>query len=53
MNGTTYHKLSIFCYERKNSVSQWAFQLNSAPATAENWHLKGHIQKVNTSTITR
>jgi len=30
----------------ENTVSQWAFKLNSALATAETWDLKDHMLKV-------
>lgn len=30
----------------ENTVLQWAFKLLSAWATAENWHLEGHVLKV-------
>jgi len=33
--------------KRENNVLQWAFKFNSALATAEMWHLKGHTLKVN------
>lgn len=30
---------------------QWGFKQNSAPATSETWHLKGHTLKVNTTIL--
>lgn len=35
-----------FPSKRDNTVPQWAFKLNSDPPTAENWHLEGHMLKV-------
>lgn len=31
----------------KNTAQQWTFKLNRAPATAETWHVNGHMLKVN------
>jgi len=33
--------------KEKNTVPKWTFKLNSAPAAAENCHLKGCTLKVN------
>jgi hypothetical protein len=33
-------------FEQENIVLQWAFELNSASAAAENWHLKVHMLKI-------
>jgi hypothetical protein len=32
--------------EQENTALQWAFGLNSALVTAENWHFKGCMLKV-------
>jgi hypothetical protein len=36
----------FFSSQKENAVLQWAFKLNSAPATAGMWGLKGHMLKV-------
>jgi hypothetical protein len=33
--------------EWENGVLQWGFKLNSTPATADTWKLKGYMLKVN------
>jgi len=33
--------------ESESIAPQWAFKWNGALATAEAWHLKGHMLKVN------
>jgi hypothetical protein len=38
--------------EREDIALQWAFKFNSAPATEETWHVKGHMLKVNMYQIT-
>lgn len=37
----------------REDVLWWAFKFNSALATAETWHLKGHVLKVNVYQITQ
>ena len=33
--------------EREYTVLTWSFELNSVPVTAKNWHLEGHVLRVN------
>jgi hypothetical protein len=39
-------KCTTFPSESRNSLLQWAYKLNSTPATAEKWHLKECMLKV-------
>ena len=40
-------KCTFFLSRKENTALQWALKLNSAPAAAENWHLKGYMLKMN------
>jgi hypothetical protein len=40
-------KCTAYSSKQENTGPQWAYELHSASATAENWHLKGHMLKVN------
>jgi hypothetical protein len=42
-----------FFLKRKTLPPQWAFKLNSALATAEDWHLKGHTLKFKSNLTLR
>jgi hypothetical protein len=47
MNGTILsHYMDALSVKKENIVLQWAFKLNSAPAPAETWDLKGHMLEV-------
>jgi len=36
-----------FSSEQEYTVLMWSFELNSVPVAAENWHLEGHMLRVN------
>jgi hypothetical protein len=38
-----FHEIYNISSKQDNAMLQWAFNINSAPTTAENWHLKGHM----------
>jgi hypothetical protein len=40
-------KRTSFSPERENAVLQWALKLNTVPAAAAMWDLKGYMLKVN------
>lgn len=44
-------KHTPFSSEREDIVLWWAFKFNISPATAETWHVKGHVLKVSDYTV--